>query len=295
MDLTYFRTFREVARRKSFTRAAEELGYAQSSVTMQIQKLEREYGVPLFERYGRQLRLTPPGESLHKLVLQILELYDQSKEMIANQVSGTLTIGTIDSLAAYYLPPYLQQLKQQFPDLNIQLLPDDESSLITKIKEGDYDIGLMLDRYPADNHLNCIRVREEPLVLVAPNQHPLLEADRVLINDLQNTEFIVTEESCIYRGMLEKLLKDHGIPFHIGFELGNLETIKHCVKTGLGIALLPRIAVENELAMNKLAVIPFSHPELRFDLQLLLHPKKWMSQPLQAFVDMLFDKKNPYV
>ena len=85
MDLTYFRTFREVARRKSFTRAAEELGYAQSSITMQIQKLEREYGVPLFERYGRQLRLTAPGESLLKLVLQMLDLYDQSKEMIASR------------------------------------------------------------------------------------------------------------------------------------------------------------------------------------------------------------------
>jgi DNA-binding transcriptional LysR family regulator len=287
MDLTYFRTFREVARRKSFTRAAEELGYAQSSVTMQIQKLEREYGVPLFERYGRQLRLTPPGESLLKLVMQMLELYDQSKEMIANQVSRTLTIGTIDSLAAYYLPPYLQQLRQQFPGLNIQLLPDNESSLLTKVKEGDYDIGLMLDRYPADNQLNCLKVREEPLVLVAPVHHPLLLAEKVQLDDLRDIEFIVTEESCIYRSMFEKLLKDNAIPFRIGFELGNLETIKHCVMTGLGIALLPRIAVQTELELGKLAVIPFTHPDLRFHLQLLLHPKKWMSQPLQAFIEML--------
>ncbi|MFC5450149.1 LysR family transcriptional regulator [Paenibacillus aestuarii] len=292
MDLTYFRTFREVARRKSFTRAAEELGYAQSSVTMQIQKLEREYGVPLFERFGRQLRLTPPGEGLLKLAVQMLELYDQSKERIAQQVSGTLTIGTIDSLAAYYLPPFLQQLKLLYPGLNIQLIADNESSLLAKVQEGDYDIGLLLDRYPADTYLNCIQVRDEPLVIVAPVHHPLTQLGSVQLEDLQHSEFIVTEGSCLYRNMFEKVLKDHGIVFRIGFELGNLETIKHCVMTGLGIALLPRIAVETELALGKLAVIPFSHPELRFDLQLLLHPKKWMSQPLDAFISMLTDGKT---
>lgn len=111
MDLTYMRTFREVAKRQSFTRAAEELGYAQSSVTMQIQKIEKEYGVPLIERHGRALRLTPPGEELLKLFVEILDLYDRSKETIAQQIGGTLTIGTIDSLAAFYLPPFLQQLR----------------------------------------------------------------------------------------------------------------------------------------------------------------------------------------
>lgn len=287
MDLTYFRTFREVARRKSFTRAGEELGYAQSSITMQIQKLEREYGVQLFERYGRQLRLTPPGESLLKLVLQMLDLFDQSKEMVASQVSGTLTIGTINSLAAYYLPPYLHELKQLYPGLNIQLLPDSEASLVTKVKEGDYDIGLLLDRYPADTTLACTKVREEPLVLIAPLGHPLTKLKQIALTDLELAEFIVTEEGCIYRGIFEKLLKDHSVPLRIGFELGNLETIKHCVMNGLGVALLPRIAVESELELGKLAQLPFSHAHLKMDLQLLLHPKKWMSQPLQSFIQQL--------
>ncbi|MDR6880201.1 LysR family transcriptional regulator [Bacillus sp. 3255] len=287
MDLTYFRTFREVARRKSFTKAGEELGYAQSSVTMQIQKLEREYGVPLFERYGRQLRLTAPGETLLRLASQMLDLYDQSHEMLTSQAAGTLTIGTINSLAAYFLPPFLQALKQKYPHLNIQLYPDTESSLISKVKEGDYDIGLLLDRYPADPLLTCTKIREEPLVLVAPTQHPFTQLDQVRLSDLQQTEFIVTEESCIYRGMFEKLLKEHGVPLHIGFELGNLETIKHCVMNGLGLALLPRIAVQTELELGKLASLSFTHEQLSLDIQLLLHPKKWMSQPLQAFIGLL--------
>ncbi|MCR8634024.1 LysR family transcriptional regulator [Paenibacillus radicis (ex Xue et al. 2023)] len=287
MDLTYLRTFREVARRQSFTRAAEELGYAQSSITMQIQKLEKEYGVSLIERYGRQLRLTPPGEELLKLAVQMLDLYDQSKEQIANQIGGSIIIGTIDSLAAYYLPRYLQQLKQQIVGLTVQLLPESESVLLTKVRDGEFDVGLLLDRYPADPTLHCISIREEPLVLIAPPAHPLTKQAHVRIQDLDDIELIVSEESCIYRGIFEKLLKDHGIQFRIGFELGSLEAIKQCVANGLGIALMPLIAAQEEVNRGSIAIVPFAHEALRFELQLIIHPKKWMSQALLAFIKML--------
>ncbi|AIQ75002.1 MULTISPECIES: LysR family transcriptional regulator [Paenibacillus] len=287
MDLTYLRTFREVAKRQSFTRAAEELGYAQSSVTMQIQKIEKEYGVPLIERHGRQLRLTPPGEELLKLFVEILDLYDRSKETIAQQIGGTITIGTIDSLAAFYLPPYLQQLRTKFPKLDIHLQTMQEANLLAKIKDGEVDLGLMLDRTTADSILERTIVRDEPLVLIAPIHHPLAQMDTVTLNDLNNCELIVSEESCIYRSLFENLLKEHGIIFRIGFELSNLEAIKRCVMNGLGIALLPKIVAEEEIERGSLAELSFIHPEIHFDLQLLMHPKKWKSQPLQFLIQML--------
>ncbi|GGF79707.1 LysR family transcriptional regulator [Paenibacillus albidus] len=287
MDLTYLRTFREVAKRQSFTRAAEELGYAQSSVTMQIQKIEKEYGVPLIERHGRQLRLTPPGEELLKLFVEMLDLYDRSKETIAQQIGGTLTIGTIDSLAAFYLPPFLQQLRTRFPGLNIHLQTEQEANLVTKIKDGEVDIGLLLDRNTTDSQLSRTIIRNEPLVLIAPANHPLARLDTVKLQDLNSCEFIVSEESCIYRSLFENLLKDHGILFRIGFELSNLEAIKRCVMNGLGLALLPRIVAQEEIKRGDLAELPFIHPEIHFDLQLLLHPKKWKSQPLQFLIQML--------
>ena len=287
MDLTYLRTFREVAKRQSFTRAAEELGYAQSSVTMQIQKIEKEYGVPLIERHGRQLRLTPPGEELLKLFVEILDLYDRSKETIAQQIGGTLTIGTIDSLAAFYLPPYLQQLRTKFPKLDIHLQTMQEANLLAKIKDGEVDIGLMLDRTTTDSLLERTIIRDEPLVLIAPINHPLAHMDTVTLQDLNNCELIVSEESCIYRSLFENLLKEHGIIFRIGFELSNLEAIKRCVMNGLGIALLPKIVAEEEIERGNLAELPFAHQEIHFDLQLLMHPKKWKSQPLQFLTQML--------
>ncbi|GLX70019.1 LysR family transcriptional regulator [Paenibacillus glycanilyticus] len=287
MELVYLQTFCEVARKRSITRAAEELGYAQSSVTIQIQKLEKEYGAPLLERYGRQMRLTPPGEKLFALAVQMLELYGQSKELVAGYAGGTLVIGAIDSLAAYFLPPYLQRLRQLFPELTIQLQPDRESQIISKVKDGEYDIGLLLDAKPADAALNCQTLREEPLLLVAPVDHPLCGHSQIDLHDLNGMELIMSEESCVYRGMFEKVLKENGIAYTALFELGNPEAVKQCALNGLGLALLPQMVVAEDIRKGLLRALPFVHPEIRFDLQYLIHPRKWMSQPLASFVRLL--------
>ncbi|OPA80131.1 LysR family transcriptional regulator [Paenibacillus selenitireducens] len=287
MDLTYFQTFREVAKQQSFTRAAEQLGYAQSSVTMQIQKLEREYGVPLLERAGRQMRLTPPGEELLKYAVPMLDLFAESKEKIAQQLGGSLTIGTTDSVAAYVLPSYLQQLRQFIPGLTIQMYPEVEEVLLNNVSEGVFDVGVLLDRLPASTLLRCQVIREESLVLIAPPDHPWTGQASIRIEDLEGCEFIVTEESCAYRTLFENLLKENGVSFRIGFELGSLEAIKHCVMNGLGLAYMPRIAVEDEINRGALAALPFEHPELKMYLQYVVHPKKWVSFALQSFIELI--------
>lgn len=287
MNIQYFQTFREVALRQSFTRAAEELGYAQSSVTMQIQKLEREYGVQLLERYGRRLCLTSAGEELLKLVVQILDLYQQSKEKLAQQGGGTLSIGTIDSLASYYLPSLIQQIRQKHPELMIQLQPDHESTIVKKVREGELDIGLILESKPSDSALEWLVLKEEPLVLIANPNHPLALQDKVSLEHLNGMEWIMTEATCNYRIMLEKVLRTNGISYKVGLELGNPEAIKRCVMAGSGISLLPRMVVEEELSRGALLALPFSHADIRLDLQMVIHPKKWMSKSMQAFVDLL--------
>jgi DNA-binding transcriptional LysR family regulator len=287
IQLIYFQTFREVALRQSFTRAAEELGYAQSSVTMQIQKLERAYGVQLFERYGRRLRLTSAGEELLVIAVQMLELYEQSKEQLSQQGSGTLSIGTIDSLAAYYLPPHLQQIRKLYPELTIRLQPEYETAIISKVREGELDVGLILDIHPSDTTLDWVRVAEEELVLIASPSHPLLLQGEVELKHLHGVEWIMTEASCNYRIMLEKVLRTNGIPFRIGLELGNPEAIKRCVMEGSSIALLPRMVVEEEIIRGTLIVLPFSHPDIRLDLYMVIHPKKWMSRALLEFMEII--------
>lgn len=287
MELTYFQTFREVAARSSFTRAAEELGYAQSSVTTQIQKLEKAYGVQLFERYGKQLRLTSAGEELMKIAVQMLDLYQQSKETLTLQGGGVLAIGTIDSIASYYLPPLIQQIRRKYPGLAIRLQPDSEAQIVNKVREGEIDIGLILESKPSDPSLEWITIKEEPLVLIASPDHPLSKRNKVDLDDLCDVEWMMQEDSCNYRIMLEKVLRTKGISYRIGLELGNPEAIKRCVMAGSGISLLPRMAAVDEIRRGELVVLPFEHPDIRLDLKLVVHPKKWISQSLQEFIEMI--------
>ncbi|MCZ8517211.1 LysR family transcriptional regulator [Paenibacillus filicis] len=287
MDLTYFQTFREVAFHQSFTKAAVELGYAQSSVTMQIQKLEQLYGVRLFERYGKGLRLTSAGEELMKITVQMLNLFQQSKEILTLQGGGTLTIGTIDSLASYYLPSLIQTIREKYPTLTIRLQPDCEASIIEKVKEGEFDIGLLLENKPSDPVLQWRKIREEPLVLIASPDHPLSTLPIINLDQLYDLEWIMTEASCNYRIMLEKVLREQSVPYKIGLELGNPEAIKRCLMSGSGISLLPRMVVHEEILREELVVLPFIHPEIRLDLQMVLHPKKWISHSLKDFMEML--------
>ncbi|GIO29447.1 MULTISPECIES: LysR family transcriptional regulator [Paenibacillus] len=287
MDLTYLHTFREVALRQSFTRAAEELGYAQSSVTTQIQKLEKAYDVQLFERFGKGLRLTSAGEELLRFAVQMLDLYQQSKERLGNQSGGTLSIGTIDSLAAYFLPPYLQELRERYEGLSVRLQTGREAHILKQVKDGELDLGLILDDEPSDPTLAWQTIRDEPLVLLASPGHPLCRKKKIALEHLAGAEWIMPEESCNYRIMLEKALKQSGTPYVIGLELGNPEAIKRCVMSGSGISLLPRMAAAAEIGRGELVSLPFAHPGLRLTLLLAMHLKKWISNPLRELVDRI--------
>lgn len=290
LELDYFLTFREVALRQSFTRAAEELGYAQSSVTIQIQKLEKAYGVQLFERYGRGLRLTAAGESLLPIVNQMLDLFQQSKERLTSSRGGSLTIGTIDSLASYYLPPFIGLLREYDPQLAVRLLPDRELTIINHIKDGTVDIGLLLECKPPEESLNWVNIREEQLALVAAPDHPFVKLEQIELGQLDGIEWILPEPTCNYRIMLERLLRKKKLKSNIVLELGNPEAIKRCVKTGTGISLLPRMAVQDELRSGTLAELAFQHAELKLNLYAIIHPSKWLTHSLEYFISLI---KNP--
>ncbi|WP_078433651.1 LysR family transcriptional regulator [Metabacillus halosaccharovorans] len=287
MDITYFQTFREVAAHNSFTKAAYELGYAQSSVTMQIQKLEKLYEVKLFERYGKGLRLTNAGEELLRIAAQMLDLFQQSKERLNILEGGTLSIGTIDSLASYYLPSFIQNIRQKYPTMNIRLQPDHEPLIIGKVREGEFDIGLLFENKPSDSILRYLKIREEPLVLIANKNHPFSTLQTITLDHLAEVDWIMPEASCNYRIMLERVLRENNINYKVGLELGNPEAIKRCLMTGFGISLLPRITVLDEIQRGDIVVLPFAHQDIRLDLQLIIHPKKWISRVLKDFMELL--------
>lgn len=291
MNLIYLQTFCAVARWENFTRAADELGYAQSSVTTQIQKLEEHYGVVLFERLGRKMQLTQAGEALLQYAREILRLYEESREVLTQQATGTMTIGTIETLAAFYLPPLLQTFQASHPHLTLSLQSGTEPSIIQAVRERQYDFGLILDLPYSKPDLACITLKREELVVIAHPSSPFSSLPHMTIHELENQRLILTEEGCTYRAQLLQALKQHSTRHEVACEFGSIEAIKQCVKFNLGLALLPRITVRDEVAKGGLVAIPFVHPEITFYTQLIYHREKWQSHAMRDFLDLVVQKE----
>ncbi|HZG79732.1 MAG TPA: LysR family transcriptional regulator [Brevibacillus sp.] len=289
MDTRYLQTFREVAKWQSFTRAAEVLGYAQSSITTQIQNLENEFGVVLFERWGRKIRPTQAGEVLLSYSEQLLAILDEARGQLSDQaqLAGTLTIGTVESLAAFYLPPYLQKFRQEQPKMRVLLHPGICDELRQGVKEGAYDFAFILDRWQEHPDLVCLNLGEEELVVIAAPGHRLERAQKVEAEDFSGENWIFTEEGCSYRIIMENVLRKANAVVHSSLEFGSMEAIKQCVTYDLGIALVPKITVTEEVKNGTLIILPFTHPEVRVYRQLVYHQKKWMPQAMHYFIDLL--------
>jgi DNA-binding transcriptional LysR family regulator len=265
MELRYLQTFKTLATELSFTRTAERLSYAQSSVTAQIQALEREFGVQLFERLGKQVRLTEAGVRLLRYADEILRLADEAHVAVRGDTEprGTLTIGAIESLCTYRLAPVLMAFRSRYPEVDLVFRTGICADLRRQAVHGDLDLAFTLEEPVHDDRLVFEVLRQENILLLAHPEHRLLRKESVCPADLDGETLLVTEPGCSYRSILEQALGKAGIA-NPKIEFASVEAIKQCAMAGLGVTLLPEMAVKTELERGLLAALPWSVPRSRW-------------------------------
>jgi len=272
MELRQLKTFCLAAETLNFSRTAEMLNYAQSSVTMQIQALEEELGVMLFERLGKVLKLTSEGERFLRYSKEILRLAEEARETVAtgDRPAGTLTIGSVESLCTYRLPPLLRVFRERFPDVRLVLHPSACADLTRGVQEGRFDAAFCLDRPVHAPQLAAETLLYEELILLSHPDHPLSRKTNVTPYDLADGEvLLLTEAGCSYRGLFEQTLLAAEVRPDTVLEFGSVEAIKQCAMAGMGITVLPRVAVQAELAAGRLAPLAWSAPLVPLPVQLV--------------------------
>jgi DNA-binding transcriptional LysR family regulator len=288
MDITFMKTFLDVARTHNFTQSADRLGYAQSSVTAQIQKLEAAYGSPLFERLGKKMNLTQAGEELYQYASQIVQLYEESLVAVKRPCAGSLTIGTFETtLMSYLLPPYFGEFKKAYPQMNIALQEAGENDLLRMIRAGECDIGMLVGPAEPEPDIVFEQVREEEYVIIAPPDHPLAMRERIAPSDFGPEDVIMTNPNCGCRNMWVSFLRSHNIDYRVASEISSLETVKNCVVLGIGISLVPRSIVGRDRELGKLAVLLVDGLEIRRPLYVVYHNRKRISPPMRHFIESL--------
>ncbi|ONK11838.1 LysR family transcriptional regulator [Streptomyces sp. MP131-18] len=284
MEIRHLVTFQKVATLMSFTRAAEELSYAQSSVTTQIRALETSLGVELFDRLGGRIRLTAAGEKLLEYAEQILALTDAARADLAGGggPSGTLMIGTMESITSYRMPPLLEFFHHRYPKVQLSLRPSLCAETCYALRQGIFDIGFLMEQETRHQGLETVVLAEEPLVLVAAPGHPLAGRNGLSLADLRAASILATEAGCAYRDLFEEELRVEGtIPF---LEFGTIEAIKRGVTSGLGVALLPSVTVAGELEKGEMTQLGWEAP-FSVHTQLAWRSGRRLSRELKLFID----------
>ena len=297
MELRQLETLVAVARELSFSRAAAGLGYVQSSVSSQVAALERELGVPLFDRLGRRIALTEAGRVMLDYSERLLDLAREAGEVVADavagsgEITGSLSVSAPETLLTYRLPELLTVFHEIYPKVRVSLKPTAVGRLVGStrraLEEGRVDVAFVLD-VPSVvvEGLAAELLMEEEVSVVAPPAHALAVSDLVAPSDLGGETVLLPEapqSGCAYRGRFERQLAEGGMVPRETLEFQSIEAIKRCVGAGMGITVLPTVAVEAELAGGDLSELGWQEP-IRVGTLMAWNQARWASPALRAFL-----------
>ncbi len=254
------RVFECVARHLNYTRAAQELFLTQPAVSMQIKQLEDQFGLPLFERLGKRVFLTVAGQEVLGHVRAITRQYEDLEnavDRLKGHESGHLRI-SVATTANYFVANLLAMFNQKHPNVRITLDVTNREALLKQLSENTVDLVIMGqppdgDDYEAGNFM------DNPLVVVAPTNHPYTQRRNLPLKELAGQTFLVRESGSGTRVAMERFFDKHGISIVTGMELGSNEAIKQSVQAGLGLGLLSRDTVQMELELGRLAILDIEH------------------------------------
>jgi LysR family hydrogen peroxide-inducible transcriptional activator len=246
MEFRQLRYFCAVAREGSFTRAAEEEGIAQPSLSQQILKLEAELGTPLFERLGRTVRLTQCGEMLLPRASEMLrQLGDarQSVQSLLTGVRGRLTVGAIPTVMPYFLAREAAAFMREYPDVELKLVENTTARLVEALQTGDLDLAVLGLPLP-NRDLVCGQLFREPILLAVPPGHRLAGLAQVDLPELRREKLLLLREGHCFRDEALAVCRKARVRPDAVFETDQFASIFSLVAAGGGVSLVPAMAVD---------------------------------------------------
>lgn len=283
MDLKHLNAFLVVSHTRNFTKAAEYLNYAQSNVTTQIQQLEEELHVKLFDRIGKSISLTPEGETLLPYAQKMLSLSSDITDLYSSKDNGRIIIGASESLSIYKLPTILSHFKQTYPDVDIFIKVIDTPDFVPALNNNEIDIALAIEPKIMDKTLVSVFEKNEPVSLYALPTHPLAKCKKIAPIDLIDMPLILTGPDCCYRKLFERELLAYHIEPKIILSTGSVPVIKMSTLSGLGACVLPELVVHKELENKELIRLNYD-VSCPIQAQLIHHKDKWISPTLTNFI-----------
>lgn len=253
-----------VAEHRHFGRAAAACFVSQPTLSAQLKKLETQLGVKLIERSPRQIMLTRAGEQVvqrARVILREVTTIERIAKGSDDAATGTVRIGLFHTLAPYLLPHVMPQISEQFPDLEVLLVEDKTEELLRQLRSGELDAAVLALPVP-DGDLDHVQLFDEEFLLAVPVGHPLAESQApIRPSELSGEDVLLLEDGHCLREQALAVCQLAGIPERSGFRATSLETLRHMVAAGVGVTLLPELAVRPPVAPSPgITLLRFAEP-----------------------------------
>ena len=294
MELRNLITFIHVAELGSFTKAAEQLDYSQSTISFQIKQLEEELGCLLFERINHTVTLTERGHELVSYAHKIRALTDDFKESIAKEASlhGHIHIVTPDSVCEEMIYSHYNDFHKQYPDISIKFTTADTSVMFDMLDHNEADAIITLDSHSYRKDYVIAKEQHLSMHFVTSAKSKLAKAKDLSIKDIASEPFILTEYGQGYRRVFDKELAKRSIDITPVLEIGRTDIITHLLAESDMISYLPDFVTKEHIESGELCYLDVVDMDIDIWKQLIYHKNKWMSKSLKAFIEYV--KQNEF-
>lgn len=263
MNLRALQYFVKLADLRHFSKAADACFVSQPTLSTQIKKLEEELGVQLVERSPKNIMLTPVGLEIAERARLVLSDIDQIRAVArrsGNPADGVIRLGLFPTLAPYFLPHVVPGVRAAYPNLRLQLAEEKTETILTMLKQGELDAGLLALPIPEDG-LELEVLFEEPFVVAMPGGHELASHEHITLEDLDGVELLLLEEGHCLREHALEVCALAGAHERVDFHATSMETLRQMVAAGVGVTLMPLLAVKPPIAKTGNVVLrPFTDP-----------------------------------
>ncbi len=285
MDLHGLEVFRAIATEKSFSRAGRRLSRTQPAISLALKKLEGELGEILVDRLGKDVRLTDAGQ----LVLDFARRFENLRQELLtamaerrDNAAGRLTIGANESTTLYLLP-HLARYRRRYPRVRVQVRRSLSSRIPAELVDGDLELGV-ISYAPEDERLTSRVIYRDHLAFIVSPQHSLSRRKQVSIADLGMEIFIAHNVVSPYRDVVERAFEQMRVPLNRDVEMPTIETIRKLVQQNEGVAFLPRMCVEEELAAGLLREVKVKELQVERKIHLVYPSHRTLSHAARAFL-----------
>jgi len=300
--LDQLRILKAIAAEGSFKRAADSLYVSQPAVSLQVQNLERQLDVPLFDRGGRRAQLTEAGHLLLSYGDRILSLCEETCraiEDLQNLQGGTLIVGASQTTGTYLLPRMIGNFRQRYPEVAVQLHVHSTRRTAWSVANGQVDLAVIGGEVPPElqESLEISPYAEDELALILPSNHLFARQGLIQKDDLYKLQFISLDSQSTIRKVIDQVLTRCGIEtrrLKVEMELNSIEAIKNAVQAGLGAAFVSISAIEKELQMGVLRRVRIHDVVVNRTLSVIVNPNRYRSKAAQAFMDEILPQFSLY-